>query len=351
MKKLFLLTVILLLALSNAIGVDYQYYGSITLTTPNISLGGVALKADGNLYFVHFGANASDFVYVDNAVPGCLTDAYTQTVISTENLPTGRGLNDIDLDSAGNIYISGTGGNAEESVLKKFSAAPAHAEVWSSNDVRHNGIEVLTDDILVIGEVWNKIGFKKTSDGTAEGTASIAGGDNYGRSVTFNSSNNDIYMGRNGNSTLDALKIFSGGSPTNLASYALALDHQLSTLGNSTATASATQANDYDWNNNELLAADAYDQAVPPNDTNQGLRIYSIAGSGASTVFTEIQYFDGSTISGRPGQYGNVYGVSYNRIDGKDYIAIAGSYGGPPATNVIDILVRPGSAVADWNLY
>jgi len=351
MKKFFLLTVILLFALSNAIGIDYQYYGTINLKTPNISVGGVALKSDGNLYFVHFGGNASDVVYVENAIPGCLTDAYTSTVISTEFLATGRGLNDIDLDSAGNIYISGTGAAAADSVLKKFSAAPAHAEIWSSNDVRHNGIEVLTDDILIIGEAFNKIGFKKTSDGTAQGTASITGGDNYGRSVTFNSSNNDIYMGRNGDYKLDALKIFSGGSPTNLAAYALALDHLLPTLGNSTQYASAMQATDYDWNNNELLAADAFDQAVPPNDTNQGLRIYSIAGSGASTVFTEIQYFDGSTIPGRPGQYANVYSISYNRIGGRDYIAIAGSYGGPPATNVIDILVRPGSAVADWNLY
>lgn len=350
MKKFFLLTVIFIVALSSAICADYEYYGTVTLTTPDISLGGVALKADGDLYYVHFGGATSDFVYVDNAVPGCLTSAFTLTTISTEVLPAGRGLNDIDLDSAGNIYISGTGNDAATSVLKKFTAAPAHALAWSSADVRHNGIEVMTDDILVIGDVWNKIGFKKTSDGTAEGTASIAGGDSYGRSVTFNSSNNDIYVGRNGNSTLDALKIFSGGSPTSLASYALALDHQLPTLGNSTATASATQPNDYDWNNNELLAADAFDQASPANDTNQGLRVYTIAGSGATTVFTEIQFFNGSTIAGRPGQYNNVYGVSYNRIEGKDYVAIAGSYG-DPATNVIDILVRPGSAVADWNLY
>jgi len=129
----------------------------------------------------------------------------------------------------------------------------------------------------------------------------------------------------------------------------LALDNLLAPLGNGTATASAMQPIDYDPNNNQLLAADCFDQNL--GDTVQGLRIYSIAGTGASTIFTQLQFFDGSTIPGRIAQYYNVYGISYNKIGGKDYIALAVNCGGTPATFAIDILMRPGTGFGDWDLY
>jgi len=354
-RKLFMCLLLLVLA-GTALGIDYVYYGTVDLPNPTKTLGGVALKADGDLYYVTFADITSNLVYVDNAIPGVKTKTYAATYISTETaiVTVSRGLNDIELDSSGNIYISGTGdGGLNNTILKKFSAAPAHAVLWSmpldANNVRHNGIELMSDTVLAIGTTWNKIGWKKTSDGTAEGTGDITGGDNYGRSIALNTTNNDIYMGRNGNSVLSALKVFSGGSPSNLAGYSLALDNLLAPLGNGTATASAMQPIDYDPNNNQLLAADCFDQNL--GDTVQGLRIYSIAGTGASTIFTQLQFFDGSTIPGRIAQYYNVYGISYNKIGGKDYIALAVNCGGTPATFAIDILMRPGTGFGDWDLY
>ncbi len=327
---------------------DYVYYGTVMPVNPARSLGGVALKPNGDIYYVTFANPDSALGYISNAIPGCLTSTYSADIITTESAFTdgGRGLNDVELDADGNIYISGTGATAASTVLKKFSAAPAHAQVWTSNDIRHNGIAIISADVLAIAEAWNRISWKKTSDGTAEGTAFVSGGTSYGRSLAFNSQNNDIYVGRNGDNKLSALKVFSGGSSSNLSGYALALDEQLPTLGVQTAFGVATQALDYDEINNQLIAADVQDQGSI--DLLQGVRIYDITGTGATTVFTQAQYFDGTAIPGRTLQYLNVYGVSYAQIGGVDYIAIGASTG---TEFVIDILSRGGASVGTWDLY
>jgi len=66
-------------------------------------------------------------------------------------------------------------------------------------------------------------------------------------------------MGRNGNNVLDGLKIIYGGTPSNLSGYTSFLDHQLATIGESEIWGWAMQPIDYDFNNNELIAADVYD--------------------------------------------------------------------------------------------
>jgi len=359
MKRKLIMCLLLLTLACTALGIDdYIYYGTIAVNVPTPSstrtLGGVALKSNGDLYYVTFANPDSILAYVANAIPGVLTSAYTVSTISTESGFTDpdRGLNDIDLDSAGNIYICGTAAGGNISVLKKFNAAPAHTQAWTTSisDVRVNGIDVISADILAVGINFDSLAWKKTSDGTQYAANSVAFGEFYGRSISINTTNNDIYMGRNGNSTLDALKVIYGGTPANLSGYTSVLDHQLPAVGESEIWGWAMQPNDYDTNNNELIAADVYDAGASA-DPFQGVRIYSIAGSGASTVFTQLQFFDGSTIPGRTGQYGNVFGVSYNRVGGKDYLALAIGYNGPPPTYAIDILVRPGAAVGDWDMY
>ncbi len=328
---------------------DYVYYGTVIPGNPDKSFGGVALKSTGDLYYVTFeNATGSELVFVSNAIPGCLSATYAIDYITTESAfaDGGRGLNDVELDADGNIYISGTGASAASTVLKKFSAAPAHAQLWTSNDIRHNGIAVISSDVLAIAEAWNRIAWKKTSDGTAEGTAFVSGGTSYGRSLAFNSQNNDIYVGRNGGFNLSALRVYSGGSPTNLSGYAMALDNQLPTLGINSEWGVATQAIAYDGINNQLVAADIRD--VDGGDLHQGIRIYDIAGTGATTVFTEAQFFNGSVIPGRSGQYYNILGVSYAQVSGVDFIAITASHDG---VFVIDILSRGGSSVGIWDLY
>jgi len=341
-KLLLICAVVLLVSAVGQSQVDYTYYSSIPT---GAALGGVALKPDGDLYYVTFAAANSELVYVQNALLG-----YATSTITTEVLPAGRGLNDIEVDSAGNVYISGTGTAAADSVLKKFSAAPSHTELWSNIDYRHNGIELITDDILAIGQTWNVIVFKNTSDGSDTGT-SVSGGSRYQRAFAFNTANDDIYAAKNGDYSDAALKVFSGGSPTNLSGYALALDDQLSPLGVSTPYGTATQPVDYDPINDQLLMGDTANQAI--GESTGGVRVYDISGSGASTSFTEAQFVDRRDATY---YYSNVYGISYANVTAfsppREFLAIAANVtDGTDSFYSIELFRRVPLSVEDWADY
>jgi hypothetical protein len=333
----------------------YVYAGNVDV--PNETLGAVALTDSGDIYYVTFAGATSNFVFVDNAIGGLADDSYTTTLISTEVLPSGRGLNDVEVDATGNIYISGTGTAGADTVLKKFGPAPTHTELWSmqslaaGEQIRHNGIELIDADTLAISEAWNNIRFKNTSDGLNK-AGPVTGGSSYQRSLAFNPTNNDIYVGKNGSSVSSCLKVFSGGSPTTLASYALALDNLLDPYGNNTTFGSATQAVDYDNNNGELIVADNNDQATSGRDPNQGARIFTVSGTGASAVFTEVQ----AIIDRNSVIYNNCYGISYARVGSVDYLALAvqldpdSTPGNGDEFWSIDVYGIPPAGVTDWTL-
>lgn len=361
MKKIVILIGIMLLTVTAM--AQYSYLGSIYSGgqdpgDPTETVGAVALKANGDLYYVTFNEAESHFVYVARAIPGCIDTTYTTHTLATDSFPTLRGFNDIELDSAGNIYISGTGNSTSDTVLKKFSAVPAHALQWSiqaldtAQQIRHNGIDILDDNTLAINQTWNAIAYKNTSDGLNTSSA-VSGGSSYHRSLSLNTTNNDFYVGKNGGSVTTALKVFSGGSPSNPTGYSLALDNQMPNLGVSTLYGVATQATDYDPNNNQLIIADQKDSALSPADTVVGARIYNIAGSGASTIFTEAQFIDRRSPSAPSPEYMNCYGVAYAKVTkpgcGGDYLALAvQTY---DMNWFIDIYVIPNAGVESWSLY
>ncbi len=334
----------------------YVYVGNVD-TPPAETLGAVALTASGDIYYVTFADATSNFVFVDNAIAGLADDSYTTSLVSTEVLPGGRGLNDIEVDDAGNIYISGTGGDAPSTVLKKFGPAPTHTLLWSmqalagAEQIRHNGIEIIDADTLAISQSWNAILFKNTSDGLTK-AGPVSGGSSYQRALAFNPTNNDIYVGKNGGSVSSCLKVFSGGSPASLGTYALALDDLLAPYGVNTAFGTATQAVDYDNNNGELILADDKDQATVSPDLTQGARIFTVTGTGASTVFTEVQ----SILARGAITYNNCYGISYARVGSVDYLALAvqldpdGTPGNGDESWSIDVYGIPPAGVTDWTL-
>jgi hypothetical protein len=312
MKKL-VLTLAAFALVSTAVA-QYQFYG--TTGPVGQSLGGVALADNGDVYYVTFGAASSLLVHIPSAVPALATNPTTGTVVSTESLPSGRGLNDVEVDAAGNVYINGTGGAAADTVLKKFGPAPAHTLAWSmqaldaAEQVRINGIGLMDADTLAISKAWNIVAWKNTSDGLNKSTE-VSGGGNYQRSLALNTANNDIYAGKNGASTDSSLKVFSGGSLTNLTGYTFAAENFLN-LGWSSAFGGATQAVAYDAANNRLVAADIPDSAASPADTTVGARIYNITGSGAGTNFSEVQFIAGREASAY--KYAGITGVSAKRI-------------------------------------
>jgi len=342
MRILGTFILIILLLTCSLVYADYAWFGGFD-TTGNENSAGVALKSNGDLYYVTFNAGASKFMYVQNALTSPVA-----TQISTETLPAGRGLNDVELDSSGNIYISGTGDDAATTVLKKFNAAPAHTQAWSATDTRLNGIELMNDSTLAVAMSWGNIKFKNTSDGLDNATIPIPDGTNYHRSIALNTANNDLYIGKNGNNSGACMKIMSGGTPSNLSGYSLAADDLFSPYGLNSATGTATFPIDFDTTNNRLLLADYYDVNFDPT---AGIRVYSISGSGVSTIFTLVKFIDtGYNLQ----TIGNVYGIAYARCTinsiPSDVIAAAVGYGQPPTSYRIDFWADP-PGIEDWVLY
>lgn len=334
----------------------YEFLKTIPVGTS--PAGGVALRPNGDLYYVTFAQANSEFIYVPNAI---LAEEPTKTVIDTASFPALRGYNDIEVDSAGNIFISGTGSSAADSVLKKFGPAPSHTLLWDMQTlggaevVRHNGIGLMNDNILAVGAFggsWNSVGWKDANTGLTLSDPAISGGVNYIRSIAMNTHNNDLYAGKNGDNVNSVLKIFSGGTPSNLSGYTLALDNQLPNLGVATQFGTATQPIVYDPDKNQLIAADANDQSLSP-DTSIGVRIYNIVGSGASTQFNEIQFIDGRNETMK---YGNVLGLSYAKITTftpeREFLAISVSSSDiPEASYAIELFRIVPSRVEQWTQY
>ncbi len=356
MKQILFCTLLIALA-TTAFAADYAYLGSVVYTdNTDVPLAGVALKSDGDLYFVTFDADNSKLLYVADAITKSQDSSYTVTEIATTDvaIESGRGYNDVCLDPAGNVYVCGTGNSAATTAFKKYSAAPTHSELWSATlGARINGIEALDNNTIAVAREWNWLRFMDASDGSLfDPNIETQGGSNYGRAVALNSDNNDIYIAANGASHDWIIKVYSGGSPTNLSGYAYSVEGLLPGLGVSTQYGTAVQHIAYDSNNNQLLACDVNDQALT-NDTDIGVRVYDISGSAATTAFTQVQYIqpittDRDTVT-------NVNGVSYVHGDNEvDYMAMISVYtdGGDPATlsYYIDIY-RSTTSVADWYLY
>jgi hypothetical protein len=343
MQRYFLIGILMIAMAIPAVAQQYEYYGTIIPSATQTSMGGVALKSDGNLYYVTF-STGSELMYVQNAVSGAPAKTYTIGSVATLPMAAGRGLNDIEVDSSGNVYVSGTGSAAADTQLVKYGPAPTHTQLWSmtslgaADQIRHNGIELIGSD-LVISEGFSTLTFKNPADGTNRGV-SVTGGTTYQRSLAYNPSNDDIYAGKNGNYVSSILNVFSGGSPSNPSAYAQVLNNLLPDMGQNTQYGTGTQPIDFDAVNNQLIAADADDQAVTGDTT--GVRIYDVAGSGASTTFTEAQYIPSA---------GNVLGISHAVVDEEDFIAFCAATSAIPDSSYVIELYNIPSGVGSWNQY
>ncbi len=334
---------ILVIAMAIPAMAQYQYYGTIIPSATQTSMGGVALKSNGDLYYLTF-STSSELMYVQNAVSGAPAKTYTISSVATLPMPAGRGLNDIEVDALGNVYVSGTGTAGSDSQLVKYGPAPTHTQLWSmlslaaEQQIRHYGIELIGSD-LAISQTWNAFTFKNPADGTNR-SVSVSGGSSYQRALAYNSVNDDIYAAKNGNSVTSVLKVFSGGSPSNPSAYAMALDNLLSDLGQSNAFGTATQPIDFDAEHGQLIVCDADDQQVTGDTT--GVRIYDVAGSGASSNFTEDQFISTG---------GNVLGISYAKVSGVDYIAFCAATSAIPDSSFVIELYNIPAGVGSWNQY
>ncbi|GAB4322624.1 MAG: hypothetical protein Kow0059_17750 [Candidatus Sumerlaeia bacterium] len=346
MKKMSCLSVLFILLAAAAFAQNYVHLARVNVQDNQI-LGGVALKSDGDIYYVTFADVNSKLVQLDGILAGgVFNDVWTTNTVSTETKITTaqRGLNDIEIDSSGNVYISGTGNAATDTILKKFGPEPTHTVLWEmgqgaltgTQEVRHNGIEILDGTTLLIGTTWGSLGFKNLSDGM-NSFANVTGGSIFQRAFAINTSNNDIYAGKNGNFVDTALNLWSGGTPGAPATYA-ATNDLLPGIGVNTQFGVATQPVEYVPGDNQLLIADKVEH---------GVRIYNISGSGASTTFTEVQFLDGANPA-VTNEYGGVNGVSYNEVSGKKFIVVGATIG---SQWIIDVFTLAPTSEELWMQY
>jgi hypothetical protein len=347
MKKTFLLlslAVFMLTAMAVCGTGNFSYYGSITVYNGE-TLGGVCLKSNGDLAYVTFNDANSHFVYVTNAVSGAKDTTYIPSLVTTVAMASGRGLNDVKVDGNGNIYISGCGSAASDSQLLKFNSSLqcvwSMSTMASTSQYRHNGVEVLSNSVIAITRAWNFITFLNAMD--ASSTSEVSGGVNYDRQLVFDPVNNNIFVSKNGSYNAYALKVFAGGSPTNLTGYSLATDNHEFFYGSfSTQYGGSNQPIGIDTINNRLLMYNNFDTSV---------RVCNISGSGATVSFSQL-----TTIKGNPASaltFFGCNGISFNKMaNNEEFIAIGAAYtDGSVNTQVIDLYRDESTVVKDWSIY
>lgn len=354
MKRILFLTLALAGMMAYSFAQNYVFLTRVN-EADNVSVGAVALSDSGDIYYGQFNAAASKVVQLNDILTGGnYNPGFATNTVSTETkiATAGRGLNDIKIDSSGNVYISGTGDNAANTILKKFGPEPTHSVLWEmgagaltgGEEVRINGIEILDGSTLLIGVAFNNLGFKSLATG-ANTIANVSAGAIYQRSFALNTANNDIYVGRNGDPGNDpnrtSLNLMSGGTPAAPASYT-ATSYLLPQTGTppEQAFGVATQALDYIPGDNKLVISDKLEA---------GARIYSITGSGAGTTFNSLQLLDGEVAN----EYSGITSLAYNTIGGKKFIVVGANIGvaPDPITYVVDIYIEAPTAEDLWMQY
>lgn len=252
---------------------------------------GIDVDASGGLYFVTFQGGTSGAAYIADPIgaPGVISEFASPTVFVG-----GRGLQDIEVDSVGNVYICGDNGSGAAAVVRKYGPAPTFTAdatfnaATAANIRRHSGITLLGDGVLGASVTTAQdYVFYNTVDGSDAQVLAGMGADTFQRDPTFNPDTNDIYQSYNTGSNTDFISVISGGTPSSLAGYTEVLNNLVSSaLPQPNIAALGT---DYYPAENLLLVRDASTAAVGK------VHLYLVTGSGASTSVTLHQTIDAST--------------------------------------------------------
>jgi hypothetical protein len=316
--------------------------------------GGVAIAPNGDIYYATFESAGSAVVKMSGAVSAMSAGTTpTRTLFAKESsfadavaIEAGRGYNDIEIDSSGNIYVAGTGGTNGTSVLRKLDSAGN--SVWLyPKDARVQGIAKAGSNLIVTD--FGALREYSDVNGTfVAGTTSIPSANQFQRALAYNPSNNDFYAGRNGSNNNDSGNVWSGGTPSTVASYSMTKPNLLTDVGVGTAFGVATQSLDFDSNNNQIITVDANDA----NDPSVGFEVWSVTGSGAAATATMVQSVSPS-VDPLIGAYTGANGVGYRRIGGNDYVALVGTrIGGNGTIFTVQLYqLESSSAVQDWQLF
>jgi hypothetical protein len=256
---------------------------------------GIDVDASGGLYFVTFADATSALNYIADpaGAPG------TITTVDTVVFPAARGLQDVEVNAAGEVFICGDDGGTT-TMLRKYGVAPAFTPdaTFNANTAasarRHSGLTIVTGDagspeLIMAGfTTTGDIHFYSAADGTDVGGAVAAAASTFQRDPSFNPNNGDIYQSHNGSGT-DVIAVISGGDAGNPAGYTQVLPGLIASAGSPPNTAGL--GSDFFHPTDALVVRDS--GSVPPSVT-----IYDISGSGAGTTATLNQVINTAAAPG-----------------------------------------------------
>lgn len=256
----------------------------------------LALAADTNgaLYIVSIN-NGGDLVYLANPVAsidrsGSFPAAPSgEIVFSVTGWPALRGLQGVQVDSKGYVYLSGDNGTG--AYIKKLTPAPHFNEVAAFNvsgiPTRIGGVALLNDEVL-IAPAFGSLLFLNTADGSLLRT--VSGGANFQREAVFNSTDQVIYALANGADSPALLRgYYAGGSAQQLDGFQFHGSVMIGDGALDSAFGGAAQNGFYDAEQYRLITADTV-----VNDSGfRQLRVWSISANG--TQLSLAQAIDGTT--------------------------------------------------------
>lgn len=339
MQKRYISLLALLMISAAAFAQNFTYEGVIDFSiAAQNGPSDLACDANGGLYAVTFNAGNSKLIYI----PDPLNDPATRTVVTPSEaagFPSGRGLTGVDVDSAGNVYISGDTGSPV-SYVRQFSAAPALTESGSFIPTPNERLTScqLYDDAHLMVLSFSGIRFYDTSNATQIGGLFVDSASSFQRSIARNSSNNDLYTYRNtsGSGTPGSVTLWSGGAPPsnlNLYTRISTLFIENLQLGTSTTAVGG------------LHYEDEFGLLFVQNHENSRLNVYEIEGTGAGATATFKTSLNGSE-SGTPTS-------SLLACDTHDYVDGKRLFIADLSNNRVLIykVTVPNSADVQWELY
>ncbi len=192
----------------------------------------IAADSHGGIYFTQFSSpdpNMTACLYVADPFNVESVDDFilVDDAIADTDVPAGRGMHGLTVDSQGYVYIALESGANNTATIRKLSPAPEFAlvedfgggVVWPEK--RYTGLDMMTDDIL-IAITWTDVDFWDANDPFQPFLQSISGGETYQRDCAYNPNNGDIYLSRNrdlGTTPINSASIVRGDGPDNLDSY------------------------------------------------------------------------------------------------------------------------------------
>ncbi|MBI1387208.1 MAG: hypothetical protein GC154_02010 [bacterium] len=356
MKKFnFTLCIFLLCSSAFAQSVSFQYVTEVP-TPPELGIPlGVAVDANGGLYYtiLSIGSNLSGCLYVADplSAPPASEHVYVDDGLDF-NMPNGRGITGVDVDSQGNVYMSFDTGTASSSSLRKRGPAPDFALVsdFGVDGVfgqRFEAASMLNADI-VMGVLFDTVNFYDSH--TGELLHTVGGGETYQRDAAYNPATNDIYLAKNRDVAgypISAANLLSGGSPDNLAGYASIQPGFIPQGGQGGQYGTKHQKLGYDPVNDLIMVPTYTGEAAPGEGETYQLNVAFYHPSDTSTPVARIDASDSPN-----GPLLETGDVESAQIDGETYVFISDSRRDDNVKRILVYKMMTGSSSAKaWDLY